>query len=453
MSNKNNFVTLNSTLKMVVFKFYCLLLIVLCDSKKSLVPQAILQLVKSHYGESSVIIEVFYNSDRLKVLDETLALLSGVKRLKITKVDAATRIDKSENAFNDAIFLFDNYNNFLEIYPKLDSIENQNLRREINLLLFCEDSTRENILKNITKATFLTFLFDENNKIALNAMTMYTEKRCNVPQLVEINRYSSEEQKWMTEKFFVPKWENLHGCELLIHLKDDNFPFSDCMYSEDEDSECVFEGVLVGMIKALSSSLNFTYSFTLDPRTDEADLYLDSSPLLNRTFKIFSLSDPIYSASNIIIVPPGKPFTPWEKLFMPFDRETWMWLAATFMIAFFVIFLIKLSKSASMKDFIIGLNVTTPTLNVIAIFMGIGQLFLPQRNIARFLFTNFLIFCLIMRTAYQGKYFEFITTDLRRKPISSFEELRKEIPTLYVELSESNYEIDSSIFSGYLKLN
>ena len=107
-----------------------------------------------------------------------------------------------------------------------------------------------------------------------------------------------------------------------------------------------------------------------------------------------------------------------------------MWLGITFAVAFLVILLIKVSKSASMYEFVIGSNVSTPSLNVIAIFMGIGQILLPQRNVSRFLFINFVLFSLIMRTAYQGKYFEFLTSDMTRKPIQTIEELQDKNDTL-----------------------
>ena len=37
-----------------------------------------------------------------------------------------------------------------------------------------------------------------------------------------------------------------------------------------------------------------------------------------------------------------------------------------------------------------------------------------------------------MRTAYQGKYFEFMTGDMRRKPVASIEELAEKNFTVYV---------------------
>ena len=75
-------------------------------------PQAILQLVKSYYGEDSVKIEVIYNSDRIKILPETLKLLSGVKELKVT--NAAKYLENYErilakNKEDDDYDIYDDY--------------------------------------------------------------------------------------------------------------------------------------------------------------------------------------------------------------------------------------------------------------------------------------------------------------------------------------------------------
>ena len=123
-------------------------------------------------------------------------------------------------------------------------------------------------------------------------------------------------------------------------------------------------------------------------------------------------------------MPPGEVYTSWEKLLLPFDWQTWICLGLIFAVAFLVILLIKVSKASSMYDLVIGSNVTTPSLNVVAIFMGMSQVLRPQRNVARFMLMCFILFSLIMRTAYQGKYFEFLSSDMRRKPIQTIEELR-----------------------------
>jgi hypothetical protein len=57
------------------------------------------------------------------------------------------------------------------------------------------------------------------------------------------------------------------------------------------------------------------------------------------------------------------------------------------------------------------------------IFFGFGSIQTPGRNFARFLLMIFTIFCLIIRTAHQGKMFEFITTDVRKPTPNNMQEM------------------------------
>ena len=47
---------------------------------------------------------------------------------------------------------------------------------------------------------------------------------------------------------------------------------------------------------------------------------------------------------------------------------------------------------------------------------------LPGRNFARFVLMLYIMMCLVMRTAYQGKQFEFITKEMRRPDIKTIDE-------------------------------
>ena len=206
------------------------------------------------------------------------------------------------------------------------------------------------------------------------------------------------------------------------------------------------EGVFVELIKTLATHLNFTISYRKVVGSYKLFWGLEAVAV-DQTVE----SDRFYTESQVIIVPTGKFYTPWEKLFLPFDRDTWIWLGIVFTTAILVILLIKLSNSASMYDFVIGSNVSTPILNVIALFMGIGQVFLPQRNVSRFLFINFILFCLIMRTAYQGKYFEFITCDIKKKPISTVDELKEKNFTIHKDIGRYSftfYPESQDLFEG-----
>ena len=436
------------SLKMVSIKFLVLLIAVSGESIASLLPKVILQLVQRNYGERPMVIEVFHTSKKVKILDETLKLLSGVKQ-KVTPINI-TEIILSENTqpqmecyydytikcpqnySDDAIFLFDTLDNYQTWKKHFEFTQRFTGRLNLNHLVYCEDARQENIKKIITSGTYESFLLEHNDQVSLHAMTMFTEKQCRPEQLVEINQFSRLESKWKTDKFFRARVESFHGCTLRINIypnmMENQMPFLRRLKVGDET---FFEGAIVDMLNSLSTHLNFTYLHSEAAQVDAKESGLSGWELFDIHFTIKLLegfnqpsSYPIYSTADVAVVPPGELFTSWEKLLMPFDRPTWMWLGIVFAIAFLVILLIKWSKSTSMYDLVIGSNVTTPTLNVIAIFMGTGQNLLPQRNVTRFMFISFILFCLIMRTAYQGKYFEFLTSDMRRKPIQTIEELK-----------------------------
>ena len=399
-------------------------------------PQAIVQLVKSYYGEDCVKIEVFYNSDRMEILDETLKLLSEVKEVKVTQFNSDNFY--YHGYYNDAIFLFDTIDNYLKTFHrKIAFARPQRTVELINFLVYCENLSKNKLQAVLTVNRFESFLIDENDQISLHLMTMDTEKQCNTPQLIEGNRFSDKERKWTKKKFLAPTIDNFHGCGVYVKYYSDfdQLPF----VSSNRD-----EGVLFDMMNALAPHLNFTITFDRSYKKLLNGLYYDfeQGVFLAQSSRFesgFSLSDPFYSSASVFLVPPGEPYTSWEKLLLPFDQQTWMWLIITFAVAFLIIFLIKLRRSASMYEFVVGSNVTTPTLNVVAIFMGIGQILLPRRNVARFLFMCFVLFCLIMRTAYQGMYFEFLTSDKTKKPIASIEEMEDKNITVYISDMELMY--------------
>lgn len=70
-----------------------------------------------------------------------------------------------------------------------------------------------------------------------------------------------------------------------------------------------------------------------------------------------------------------------------------------------------------------GHKISTPSMNVIQTIFGLSQARLPRQNFSRFILTLFVGFCLIFRTCFQSKFFEFMTSEPRRLPPQSIEEL------------------------------
>jgi hypothetical protein len=128
------------------------------------------------------------------------------------------------------------------------------------------------------------------------------------------------------------------------------------------------------------------------------------------------------TAAKYYTVPPGEEYNNYEKLIFPFDDDTWKLITFTFVAAFVTIFILNFT-SVKLRNFVFGPNVPSPSLNVAAHFFKIGQTIMPGKSFARFLVMSYILYCLIIRTAWQSKMFEFLQKEMRKPEVQSLEEL------------------------------
>lgn len=145
------------------------------------------------------------------------------------------------------------------------------------------------------------------------------------------------------------------------------------------------------------------------------------------------ITRPVYYSEHFFMVPPGQEYNGFEKMLLPFDKQTWMWIGITFFSAFAAIFVLLQARS-DISNFVIGRNITTPALNVLRAFFGVSQIVCPSRNFARYLLMMFILFSLVVRTAYQGKMFEFLQKEMRKPTVTSIDEMIEQDFTFYTKL-------------------
>lgn len=133
------------------------------------------------------------------------------------------------------------------------------------------------------------------------------------------------------------------------------------------------------------------------------------------------ITSPIDNINMIFRVTRGSKLTPMEKLAKPFDLSTWITTIVTFFAGFLVIFVIDRFLPRHVHNFVYGIR--DPTLGLIQIFFGIGLVSVPGRNFARFYFMMTTILCLIIRTAYQSKMFEFLQFDERQPHAATIQDI------------------------------
>uniref|UniRef100_A0A3F2ZDF1 Ionotropic glutamate receptor C-terminal domain-containing protein n=1 Tax=Lutzomyia longipalpis TaxID=7200 RepID=A0A3F2ZDF1_LUTLO len=114
-----------------------------------------------------------------------------------------------------------------------------------------------------------------------------------------------------------------------------------------------------------------------------------------------------YATPLTLLIPPGRPISALEKLFLPLSFTTWMLLSVVFILAIVFIVIGKFITPQT-RDFVFGQRNNYPFINLISIFYGGPMMPLPRRNFARFLVMMWILFCLVMRSSYQGALFGFM---------------------------------------------
>lgn len=289
---------------------------------------------------------------------------------------------------------------------------------------------------------FLYFIIQDENSFQLLTTIWNSIENCKETQLVVINTFKKSTSRWLSKKFNIEKFGNLHGCNLKVSCL--GFPNKSPVNNLNEltFSEQLHAKILI----ALAVNLNFTLTFHFDKRED-IDINLGhyislheiiSLPLYNK------LSQPFLFRESLIAIPVGEEYDGYEKLLLPFDNDVWFWIVMTFVITFVVIIVLSLLKS-QIRNFIIGKDIQAPAMNVLLIFAGASQVRMPVRNFARFLVIVFVLYSLIIRTAWQAKMFEFLQQEIRKPEVQSFEEMFDKNFTFFMDRSYQFYNEFSTI--------
>jgi len=302
--------------------------------------------------------------------------------------------------------------------------------------------------KSRTIDLYSYFLVSGNGTYKLMNLNWFTEFSCNQPQMAPINSFSKLNGKWQTELKYQRRFMNLRNCMI-----------TSCAYFEDISGVHLYYGSITGLVpeffRIMSVNGNFTPNYQIYYRPDMPDrssgkviyinLYMRLGIYSIINFGHIHFGSEFISSEYLFYVTPGELYTSYEKLYLPFDDTTWLFILITFSVAFVVIFLVNFLPKWIQTTFY-GSNVHNPALNVVQTFFGISQTQVPVENAARIILIFFIFFCLVIRTAYQGVSYEFLTTEMRKKPIDSIEKLISQNFTI-VTMEGSGHELNELIFS------
>lgn len=321
--------------------------------------------------------------------------------------------------------------------------------REKRKGLFVNPNEMQHILQ------FQYFIVETENSIRLLTFVFYSPESCGEPKLIELNRFEMKTETWKHGKFSVEKFENFHRCPLVFGIWFQGFAMD---YYIDENGSVWYSGYNIKFVDDLREILNFTSSWNPRLWPELTYLYKNLSVDLHAMEHCYNFYDdedgvlsfitrPYIYKEHSLAVSPGEIYSGYEKLFLPFDLPTWILIIATFFAAFLTIFLLSFTTQ-KVRNFVFGRNVATPSLNVAAHFFGSSQVDLPVRNFARFLTMVFVMYSLVIRTAWQGKMFEFMQTHMTKPEIQSVKELIEKNYTFHLHYNFLDRYANMNIVAG-----
>ena len=411
--------------------------------QSSIVPYAIKSIIDEHFAKLSA--SHPGNVDIVCIGDETkefLVLMDLLVKLKIVNVNIKIKKIKSSDKTchngkqlkldESSILFFDSKDRFKDCSYNI--LWTPYLAERRQHLVYVPSLSTSDISAAFpkTNAFFIdqvSFLMNEDkNSIELVSGFMFTAQACRQLQLKLINRFDANAEKWENSIFYPKKYRNFHSCRFFTSRG------SSSNKKHGELYDIIFGNILNAEVYHIAKTLD---------KCKECQLTLHTVLLDLGKYDYWITANPHVFITHNFVVPPGEPYSDLERMFMMFSADLWTAIGITLLIGILVTLSLNL-VSAKVKKFIAGRDIQSPTMNLVSIFLTGGQVRTPGRNFARFLFTLFVIWSLIIRTCHQSMLFELMQADLRRPPIRTHDELFKSDLILH-ELR--NYKRNGAVFN------
>lgn len=392
---------------------------------------AISKLVERIFEKEFSTLDIITFSRNPEYFDETINEIIGNGRNK----DISIRVLKNGSRgylkiTNSAILLFEKADYLAEALTKMTKDEERIIFKN-KVLAYMPSLTSQSFNKVTYTSLRLIkwYLYRRRGVLEMRKPEIMTLKQCRSKKFKYINSFSKRLMDWKNNNSFgMETFTNFYGCQFVYQISRD-FPNESWKASTDKNGQVSYqkEGFNVLIVNEIARALNINVFY--NPRRTTAEGW----ELIFPQYKVDIISSPALKESDVFtqhymydylgyLAPPGETYTNFEKLFLAFDSKVWIWIGVTFSVAFVVIFGLKFT-SKTVQKFVFGSRVTAPWFNVVSVFFGIGQVTLPQRNFSRFLLMSFILYSLIIRTAYQGRSFEILQEPIYKKAVTTVGEL------------------------------
>lgn len=387
------------------------------------------------------------NLRQLDLLNEVIRLIDGKL---VVQFQSEIRVGLVRPWFYNW-FIVDGYGSFRRIYEQMDYRKYE--FSGYYLVTIAGEVVQElsDLIRKILTDLWTLDIFNVN--VVVDGTTLiytffpYTAKLCGVVEPVLWERFSI-----MNEVDLYPeRLKTFHGCTLLAGMLETK------PYTIIRDQKHVQGFVVTGfegdMMDLLTAKLNFSIRYKVSTESwglmlekgnstgvmkmiqdEEVEFGVGCLAITHERNYWLKAGIAHYISEILLVVPAGRPFTAFEKLFRPFRVEIWF-LITLFLITGSLTIGFLQCYSRDVRDFVFGHGNTAPVLNMMNIFYGGALSHSPKRNFARTLLLLWILFCFVIRNLYQGSLFQYLQRAMNHKPLETMDEIhRSGIPYLMMEI-------------------
>lgn len=259
---------------------------------------------------------------------------------------------------------------------------------------------------------------DKNQSLFLYGNVMYQRRICTT-NWNPVSFYDHKKRKWSVRRF-IPENKSFNKCPLKVGIQPVSNKYLN--YQKNEKGNLTVAGVYASLLELFAKKYNIRIDYHLGCSSEyEMCLSGESTELVGTRFVQTS---PLVVDHVTFMTTRGDQYTPFEKLLLPFDLETWIYVIIAFIGGYFSIFIIYLFPKF-IQDLFFGKNNKEPTLSLTRTFFGDGLTREPTENFPRIIFMSFTLYCLLIRTAYQSKMFDFLHSETEKWTPDTMEDLVK----------------------------
>jgi hypothetical protein len=421
-------------------------------STSDVLEKALIDIMEEFIVKISSTVYIYHDEDtshryenicsRLTKMNETIGFkiftnreLIDFQGLKYPVIALFNSFESIQDFTNNYIFINDRLksNYYFTYYPKITLEEIITLHSStVHYQVFVVDTIDDSI------ALLVSTLFYKNDPDI-----------CKLNSVFMLNKLMKPSLKWEKPLKFPKRYLNFNGCPVAIkimpRLHAINLEFDDTL-----EHVLSVNGYLVEMIKALSQKMNFypvynlvnvSIKSSINQLNERNYYYLE---LLNaQSVKDVSIFRPIIFADIGFIIPSGKLYPQFMKLILPFTFDLWIATILLFLVAILIVTVIN-SASQFLQESVYGKGVKTPITNLFSALFGGSQIVVPNRHTPRIILMSFILFSLVIRTAYQGKLFEYLQTEPHEKEVQTIEELIDKnftfiVPKFFIQTSQMDF--------------